>query len=242
MQYYFGVICIRYLFIIQKYFLIDTNTKIWTEIIDLVVLGRNYWSSCKVWQLIWIVEPLYELGYGWMTLSLPWSLPTHNGLEKVDDYGDYSSFSFLCPSKPERPCTAPIRTICSIFECPKLITLSLLVFINVGNVKACWRGQKLFQPLTPSTCFNIHSIWWYGWKVLSHRFLKLFSDWKLVEYQMSKNVMSPYSIFWRGQRPLYIEYTFNPFNMSKMSNITLYTVLCKSGKHHFRPFWHEQHE
>ena len=30
------------------YFLIDTNAKIWTEIIDLVVLGRNYWSSCRV--------------------------------------------------------------------------------------------------------------------------------------------------------------------------------------------------
>ena len=29
-------------------FLIDTNTKIWTEITDLVVLGRNYWSSCRV--------------------------------------------------------------------------------------------------------------------------------------------------------------------------------------------------
>ena len=31
------------------YFLIDTNAKKWTEIIDLVVLGRNYWSSCRVW-------------------------------------------------------------------------------------------------------------------------------------------------------------------------------------------------
>ena len=51
--------------------------------------------------------------------------------------------------------------------------------------------------------------------------------------------MSPYSIFWRGQRPLYTEYTFDPFNMSKMSNMTLYTVLYKSGKHHFQPFWHE---
>ena len=30
------------------YFLIDTNTKILTEITDLVVLGRNYWSSCRV--------------------------------------------------------------------------------------------------------------------------------------------------------------------------------------------------
>ena len=30
------------------YFLIDTNAKMWTEITDLVVLGRNYWSSCRV--------------------------------------------------------------------------------------------------------------------------------------------------------------------------------------------------
>ena len=59
---------------------------------------------------------------------------------------------------------------------------------------------------------------------------KIFSieNWINIKKVMSKNVMSPYSIFWRGQRPLYTEYTFNPFNMSKMSNITLYTVLCKS--------------
>ena len=30
------------------YFLTDTNAKMWTEIIDLVILGRNYWSSCRV--------------------------------------------------------------------------------------------------------------------------------------------------------------------------------------------------
>ena len=36
--------------------------------------------------------------------------------------------------------------------------------------------------------------------------------------------MSPYGIFWRGQRPLYTQYTFDPFDMSKMSNITLYIV------------------
>ena len=60
-----------------------------------------------------------------------------------------------------------------------------------------------------------------------------------IKKVMSKNVMNPYSIFWRGQRPLYTEYTFDPFNMSKMSNITLYTVLCKSHKHYFQPFRHE---
>ena len=33
------------------YFLIDTNAKMWTEITDLVILGRNYWSSCRVTKL-----------------------------------------------------------------------------------------------------------------------------------------------------------------------------------------------
>ena len=37
---------------------------------------------------------------------------------------------------------------------------------------------------------------------------------------MSKNVLGPYSIVWRGLRPLYAEYTFDPFNISKMSIIT----------------------
>ena len=45
-----------------------------------------------------------------------------------------------------------------------------------------WRGQKFFWLLTPSTCFDIHSIRWYGWKGLSLSFPKLFLDWKLVEY------------------------------------------------------------
>ena len=34
-------------FCFKIYFLIDTNTKIWTEITDLFVLGRNFWSSCR---------------------------------------------------------------------------------------------------------------------------------------------------------------------------------------------------
>ena len=61
---------------------------------------------------------------------------------------------------------------------------------------------------------------------LSKKFL--IENWLNIKKVMSKNVMSPCSIFCRGQGPLYTEYTFNPFNMSKMSNITLYTVLCKS--------------
>ena len=35
---------------------------------------------------------------------------------------------------------------------------------------------------TSSTCFNIHSIWWYGWKALSLSFPNHFVDWKSVEY------------------------------------------------------------
>ena len=35
---------------------------------------------------------------------------------------------------------------------------------------------------TSSTCFDIHRIWWYGWKALSLSFQKLFSDWKSIKY------------------------------------------------------------
>ena len=35
---------------------------------------------------------------------------------------------------------------------------------------------------TSPTCFNIHSIGWYGWKALSLSFSKLFADLKSVEY------------------------------------------------------------
>ena len=41
------------------YFLIDTNAKIWTEIIDLVVLGRNYWSSCRVYRSNWVLKAIW---------------------------------------------------------------------------------------------------------------------------------------------------------------------------------------
>ena len=104
-----------------------------------------------------------------------------------------------------------------------------------------WRGRKLFWLLTPSTCFDIHSIGWYGWKGQSLRFPKLFwiENRLNIKKVMSKNVMSPYSIFWRGQKPLDTEYNFDPFDMSEMTNIILYTVLCKSHKHYFQPFQHE---
>ena len=48
-------------------------------------------------------------------------------------------------------------------------------------------GVLDLSPTSP-TCFNIHSIWWYGWKALSHSFPKLFSDWKSIKEVMSQNV------------------------------------------------------
>ena len=32
----------------SKYIFSDTNAKMWTEITDLAVLGRNYWNSGRV--------------------------------------------------------------------------------------------------------------------------------------------------------------------------------------------------
>ena len=61
----------------------------------------------------------------------------------------------------------------------------------------CWRISKmskidqvhlravmLFMSETSEIIiiFNKHRIWWYGWKVLSLSFLKLFLDWKSVNY------------------------------------------------------------
>ena len=51
MQYYFVVNCIGYLFMFKNIFLIDANAKMWTEITELVVLERNYWSSCRVFTI-----------------------------------------------------------------------------------------------------------------------------------------------------------------------------------------------
>ena len=42
------------------YFLIDTNAKIWTEIIDLVILGRNYWSSGRVCMFLSHLQRLWH--------------------------------------------------------------------------------------------------------------------------------------------------------------------------------------
>ena len=95
------------------------------------------------------------------------------------------------------------------------------------------------QPLQHALTYIIFDVMVGKVQVSAFQNFFQIENWLNIMKVMSKNVMSPYSIFWRGQRPLYTEYTFKPFDISKMSNITLYTVLCKSGKHHFRPFQHE---
>ena len=57
----------------------------------------------------------------------------------------------------------------------------------------CQKGRKVFWLLTPLTCFNIHSIGWYGWKGLSLGFPKLFwiENWLNIKKVMSKNVFVP---------------------------------------------------
>ena len=50
----------------------------------------------------------------------------------------------------------------------------------ITSFEVCWRCQRLSS--TSSTCFNIHRIWWYGWKALSLSFPKLFLDWKSIKY------------------------------------------------------------
>ena len=101
------------------------------------------------------------------------------------------------------------------------------------------KGSKVEITFDP---FNIHSI---GWKGLSLSFTKLFwiENQLNIKKVMSKNVMSHYSMFWRGQNHfikstlltlltwvrwvtfLCIQHcvkatntTFDPFNMSYMSN------------------------
>ena len=92
-------------------------------------------------------------------------------------------------------------------RCQKNIHMFLLItFLIINWLSICkkfWKAETWGFPTIPSnsiyvrgvegyfdlrhhpTCFNIHSIWWYGWKALSLSFPKLFADWKLVEYQES---------------------------------------------------------
>ena len=79
----------------------------------------------------------------------------------------------------------------------------------------CWRCQRLFQPLTPLTCFDIHSIWWYGWKALSLSFPKLFADWKSVECQGSYKQ--------RCVRPFWT--SFDTFDIHSITALIVYIEL-----------------
>ena len=60
----------------------------------------------------------------------------------------------------------------------------------------CWsmlemsKVRRLFRPSTPLTCFDIHSIWWYGWKALSLSFSKQFLDWKFEHNNHTVKVRS----------------------------------------------------
>ena len=113
-----------------------------------------------------------------------------------------------------------------------------------NNTIQCYVCQSMVKGIKVKITFDpfdIHIIDGMVGKVWVSAFQNSFQieNWLNIKKVMSKNVMSPYNIFWRGQRSLYTEYTFDPFDMRRMTNITLYTVLCKSHKHYFWPFWHE---
>ena len=68
---------------------------------------------------------------------------------------------------------------------PKKVLESWDLGLSKYTIKSyvCWTYRRCRRlSLTSSTCFNIHSIWWYGWKALSLSFPKLFSDWKSIKY------------------------------------------------------------
>ena len=103
----------------------------------------------------------------------------------------------------------------------------------------CWRGQKLFWLSTLSTSFKTQSIGWYGWNGLSFSFSKKIfriENQLNIKKVMSKNVMSSYSIFLSGQRPLYTEYTFYPLTWVRW--VTLICIQCcaKATNTTFDPF------
>ena len=72
----------------KKYFLIDTNAKMWAEIIDLVVLGRNYWSSCRVWKYLSRVRYAHFVGQ--------WDNYTFNQQRLVNSPSASPSMSSIC--------------------------------------------------------------------------------------------------------------------------------------------------
>ena len=123
-------------------------------------------------------------------------------------------------------------------------------FLNIQpilNPKKVWKAETWTFLTTASNVMYVEMVEGYFnlsplWHALTYivfdgmvdkSYVSAFQNFFLIENRlnikkvMSKNVLSLYSIFYS---------TFDPFNMS---NITLYTVLCKSRKHHFQPCWHE---
>ena len=158
-------------------------------------------------------------------------------------------------------------------------------FLNIQlifNLKKFWKLRlRAFQPYHQMLCmlkhvggvevkitfntFNLHSNW-YGWKALGLSFLKLFADWKLVEYKESYEqkcvyvLLTPLTCIGITALIVYIELLLTPltyiafdpffivqyfthtmflntFDTFDMSNITLYWGPCM----HFWHLWHEEH-
>ena len=141
-------------------------------------------------------------------------------------------------------------------EALTVLLITFLIFNGFSIRKKFWKAETETFPTIPSNAMYVEGVEsYFDFRPLQHALTYIAVDGMVgkvsvsafqnffwienplnIKKVMSKNVMNPYSIFLRGQRPLYTEYTFDPFDMSKMSNITLYTVLCKSHKHYFRPF------
>ena len=84
-------------------------------------------------------------------------------------------------------------------------------------VKACQRRQRLFWPLTPSTCFNIHTLWWYGWKALSLSFSKLF---QIENPLVLRKLLAKTCVCSFGTFDIHSIKSYIYWSMSKMSKIT----------------------
>ena len=57
--------------------------------------------------------------------------------------------------------------------------------LGLSNHIKCYVCQSMSEVSKVKITFDtsdIDSIWWYGWKVLSLSFPKLFADWKSIEY------------------------------------------------------------
>ena len=138
-------------------------------------------------------------------------------------------------NKVDRPCYVEIRDIHIFVQ----NFLNIQPIFNPKKVLVTWRldlCNHSFQMLSVlkhvegvKSYFNLWPLW--------HAFFGLKIGWILRKLWVK--MLWALTVYFGGVRGQFIEYTFDPFNMSKMSNITLYTVLHKSCKHHFPPFWHE---